>query len=512
VQWGETELDFLRRLADEHGCFLVTTGPAVEVRSEFVDKGHELVWGETLLEMTARARSVNHGITGASYDAKAKHTHRHHGVRQGPATLGGAARLVGAVAEIAKSYAGGGDPLFEEPYGRAATHADFKSLLRLESERAIGSAVLVECVSGKPGLLAGDMVNLIEGVDFKLPTSGKLGLVKVVHDFHDQHYVNRFVATPWKNFTNLQRPQRQELNGAVTAEVVETATDPDKMGRVKIAYRWQAGDHTNWARLVMPHAGNDRGVMFLPEVGDEVLVVFEQGDPERPLVIGSLWNGKDKAPEAKDDNSLKYIRTRSGNTILFREDDDGEAIDLFTPNGECSIQLNRPKSGDPIVTLFSEGDIELQAKGEIRMKSKTFQQNVESDSKRKIGGEESTETSKNLTLKAGMDLLLAGGMNAVLKGGINVESVAGAVNNVVGSLVHIQPPGFMGKQVQAKSVNIEDVDLGERKPPEAAEPERTADPATPRGTSLQEAGAGSRAGGDWRSEAAGGGTANPRGS
>lgn len=479
VQWGETELEFLRRLADEHGCFLVTTGPAVEIRSEFLDKGYDLVWGETLLELTARARTVNHGITGASYDPKEKHTHRHHGIRQPPATLGGAARLVSAVTDIARTHAGGGDPLFEEPYGRAATHADFKALLRLESERAIGGAVLVEGVSGKPGLLAGDLVNLVEGGDFTLPTSGKLGLIRVVHDFHDQHYVNRFVATPWKNFTGLDRPARRVLTGPVTAEVVETATDPDRMGRVKVAYRWQSGDSTNWARVVSPHAGNDRGVLFLPEVGDEVLVVFEQGDPERPLVVGALWNGKDRPPEAKDDNSVKWIRTRSGTTIRFHDDKQGEAIDLFTPRGECMLQLLH-KGGESILTLYSEGDIELQAKGEIRLKSRTFQQEVGSDSKRKIGGEESVETGRNLTLQAGMDLAMAGGLNAVLKGGINVESVAGAVNNVVGAMVHIQPPGFMGRQVQAKSVRIDDVRVGDLEPPAEARPQRTAEPATPR--------------------------------
>lgn len=480
VQWGETELDFLRRLADEHGCFLVTTGPSVEIRSEFLDKSYDLVWGETLLELTARARTVNHGITGASYDPKEKHTHRHHGVRQAPATLGGAAKLVAAVTDVARTHAGGGDPLFEEPYGRAATHADFKALLRLESERAIGAAVLVEGVSGKPGLLAGDLVNLIEGGDFTLPTSGKLGLVRVVHEFREQHYLNRFVATPWKNFTGLTRPPRQVLAGAVTAEVVETAKDPDKMGRVKVAYRWQTGgESTNWARVVSLHAGNDRGILFLPEVGDEVLVVFEQGDPERPLVVGALWNGKDRPPEAKDDNSVKWIRTRSGNTIKMQDDRRGQAITLYTPEAECAVQLLH-KEGESIVTVFSEGDIELQAKGEIRLKSQSFQQEVKGDSKRKIGGEESVDTGRNLTLKAGMDLGLSGGMNAVLKGGINVESVAGAVNNVVGAMVHIQPPGFMGKQVQAKSVQIKDVDMGEAKPPEEAQPQRTAEPATPR--------------------------------
>jgi phage baseplate assembly protein gpV len=356
-------------------------------------------------------------------------------------------------------------------------------MLKLESERAIGAAVLVEGVCGKPGLLAGDMVDLIEKKDFSLPTSGKLGLIKVVHKFHDQHYISRFVATPWKNFSSLTPPARRALTGPVTAEVIETAIDPDKMGRVKIAYRWQTGDNTNWARLAAPHAGNGRGIMFMPEVGDEVLVVFEQGDPERPVVVGFLWNGRDQPPEAEHDNLVKVIRTRSGLTITFRDEDQNETIDVSTPKGECVLQLKCGSgASDAIITLFSEGDIALEAKGEIRLKSKTFQQKVDSDSKRKIGGEESIETAKDLTLKAGMNLGLAGGMNAVLKGGMNVESVAGALNNVVGAMVHIQPPGFMGKQVQAKAVDVAEVDVGTRTPPEEAAPKRTTENATPRGS------------------------------
>jgi uncharacterized protein involved in type VI secretion and phage assembly len=252
---------------------------------------------------------------------------------------------------------------------------------------------------------------------------------------------------------------------------------------VKVAYRWQSGDNTNWARLAAPHAGNGRGIMFMPEVGDEVLVAFEQGDPERPVIIGSLWNGRDQPPEAEDDNLVKMIRTRSGLTITFRDEDRNETIDVSTPKGECVLQLKCGSSAsDAIITLFSEGDIALEAKGEIRLKSKTFQQKVDSDSKRDIGGEESTKTGKDLTLQAGMNIGLAGGMNAALKGGMNVESVAGALNNVVGSMVHIQPPGFMAKEVKAKPVQVTEVDVGDREPPEEAEPKRTTENATPRGS------------------------------
>ncbi len=169
VQWGESEMNFIRRLADEHGGFLVTNGAEPEIRTEFVDKGWELLWGDTLLEVTARARPANHGVAGASYDPKTKHTHVHAGVRQTPPWLGGAAKLVGAVGELARAAASEGDPGLEHPSAREVAHADFKASLRRESERDLGSAVLVEGAATLPGLAAGDLVTLIPGVNFQLP-------------------------------------------------------------------------------------------------------------------------------------------------------------------------------------------------------------------------------------------------------------------------------------------------------------------------------------------------------
>jgi hypothetical protein len=220
-------------------------------------------------------------------------------------------------------------------------------------------------------------------------------------------------------------------------------------------------------------------MMFIPEVGDEVLVGFEHGDPERPYVLGALWNGKDKPPENDEKNDAKRIITRSGNTIQLLDDDSEETIEIHTPEGKCLVQLTN-KGGNPIVTVHSEGDIVLDAKQEIRIKSKTFVQEVESDSKRKVGGEDVVDAGKNVTLKAGADAILNGGMNAVVKGGMNVESVAGAVNNVVGTLVHIQPPGFMPKPIMVPPIKVKSEDLGERTTPEKADPARTADPVAPR--------------------------------
>ncbi len=477
VQWGETEFEFLKRLADEAGCFLVTSGPQVEIRNEFVDKGWDLIWGESLIEVTARARPVNNGVTGASYDLKEKSTHAHAGIRSNPATLGGAAKLVATVNDLARGYAGGGDPILAEPFAVSTDHAEFKAKLRQESERAMGGALRVECVSGKPGLQAGDLVNLIEGKDFQLATTGKLGITRITNTFKDQQYLNRFEATPWKTFTSYQAPARVAIAGPIAAEVIDNE-DPSKMGRVRVQYRWSGGDEQSyWARLATPHTGNGRGMMFIPEIGDEVLVVFLAGDPEFPVVVGGLWNGLDQAPEPTSGNTAKRIITRSGNTIQLLDDDGAETIEVFTPEGKCMVQLT---NGDtPVITIKSGGDIALEAEGELRMKSKSFTQVVSGPSLKKVSGDDYLEVTGALTLKAGRDATL-NGMNVALKGNMNVESVAGALNAIVGGMVHVQPPGFAGKPVPTNQVKVDSTDLGTRTTPEDAVATRTADPDTPR--------------------------------
>jgi len=98
------------------------------------------------------------------------------------------------------------------------------------------------------------------------------------------------------------------LNGVVTG-VVTDVDDPQKIGRVKVQFEWLADDYvSDWARVAMPGAGPSRGMVWMPEVGDEVLVAFEHGDPRRPIVIGGLWNGTDTPPEYGQPNGQKNSR------------------------------------------------------------------------------------------------------------------------------------------------------------------------------------------------------------
>jgi uncharacterized protein involved in type VI secretion and phage assembly len=502
VQAGESEFEFLRRIADEEGCFLWTIGRQVEARDGFVDRGSELSWGNSLLEVTARATPVNPGCKGSAHQVDEKKDHIFHGVRKAPQWLSGAPRLVSKLQQLAKRAGGGGDPHLLDAPARATKLAEVKVALERESERQMGGALLIEGVSIQVGLLAGDLVKIADPGVFKLPTTGTLGLIEVTHRFKDQHYTNRFLATPWKGFTNLVAPGRPVMAGPVTAEVLEvTGTkeaddgDKKKMGRLRVRFRWQDKQCEQWVRVATPHAGNGRGFLMLPEAGDEVLVDFEHGDPERPVVIGALWNGSDRPPlldtESNDGaNDWKRLVTRSGNTIQIRDTKDDELIEIHSAHGKCLIQLLNKGGGDkPTITIHSEGSLLIEAKEEIHLKSKRFTHEVTGDAEvsiggkaaRKVAGEDYAEAGKNFIVKAGQDLLL-NGLNTSLKAGLIGEVVSGATTNIVGALVHIQPPGHVAKVAAPKTVPAPKApkDVKREGPRPLRGVRHSTDPATPR--------------------------------
>src|SRR5205807_6859560 len=83
----------------------------------------------------------------------------------------------------------------------------------------------------------------------------------------------------------------------VLVAIVTNNKDADIGGRVKVKYPWLGDEESHWARLITPMAGSGRGMYFLPEVGDEVIVALEHGDINHAYVVGGVWNGQDKPPK-----------------------------------------------------------------------------------------------------------------------------------------------------------------------------------------------------------------------
>ncbi len=190
------------------------------------------------------------------------------------------------------------------------------------------------------------------------------------------------------------------IAGVVVAVVTNTQ-DPEKLGRVKVRFPWLSdADESHWARVAAPMAGQGRGVYFPPEVDDEVLVAFEQGDVRFPYVLGGLWNGKDAPPDPNEggENNVRVIKSRSGHLIRLTDQDGKEKIEIVDKTGKNSIVFDAAAN---TVTVASDKDITLSApNGAIKLDAKSVEIKSSAEAKLESG--------------AGLDVKATGAMN--LKG------------------------------------------------------------------------------------------------
>lgn len=165
--------------------------------------------------------------------------------------------------------------------------------------------------------------------------------------------------------------------------VVTDVADPDGQGRVRIRLPWapDSGDgvYEAWARLATLMAGADRGTWFVPEVDDEVLAVFEGGDPQRPYVIGALWNGRDAPPRTMGArNDIRSIHSRNGVIVTFDDTDGKERLRLETPGGQIVTLSDGPgvvtvqDANGNTVTLDSSG-VTVQCAAKVTVSASTVE-------------------------------------------------------------------------------------------------------------------------------------------
>jgi uncharacterized protein involved in type VI secretion and phage assembly len=157
------------------------------------------------------------------------------------------------------------------------------------------------------------------------------------------------------------------MQSAMLAQVV-SLDDPEALSRVQVRLLAHDGvgeqDAPLWARVVAPFAGNDRGTFFLPEIDDEVLVVFVGGDTRHPLLIGGLWNGAAPPPagiEAGGVNRYKRIKSKHGVVITLDDQQGQETLTLATPGGQSVTLKDGP--GEITVEDANGNSIKLDSQG-----------------------------------------------------------------------------------------------------------------------------------------------------
>lgn len=183
--------------------------------------------------------------------------------------------------------------------------------------------------------------------------------------------------------TAMEAPAKEtqhETGGYIKGVAIALVTqnnDDEKLCRVKVSFPWHDQPRESyWARLSVPMAGNDRGVVMIPEVGDEVLVAFEREDLRFPYILGGLWNGQDKPPITNDDgnNDKRIIKSRDGHFLLYNDNSSsGEVILSHKNEGRIAFKKDgwvvEDKNGNKVEVNSNSGAMTIEAKGELNIKA-----------------------------------------------------------------------------------------------------------------------------------------------
>lgn len=442
VQNNQTDMEFLRARAARVGFRVVANGTKLSFRQaeSAPPSAPEQKLGETLLSFRPRLSAVGqpNTVQVRGWDPKTKQ-----------AVVGSATT---AVAPTAIGYGQAAGKAAQQAFSSAATltvasqpvatQAEAEKLAQALLNDIAGSFITAEgqCL-GEPAIKAG--VSLpIKGVGTRF--SGSYFVTATRHHYTaEQGYLTSFSVNGHAAsgmLATIDQPAAGAGVGGVVVGVVTNLNDPDKLGRVKVKYPWlDDTQESDWARLAQPGAGNGRGLFLPPEVNDEVLIAFEQGDFNRPYVIGGLWNTKDKPPAAavaEGKVTLRTLKTRAGHVIELGEDDGGNKgyILLKTATGRLitisdtdkQIQI---KSDKHTLTLDDQGQaVKIESGGTLELKG-SGQKLSFSQSGIEISG-----PGGKLQIATG-GIELTANTNLTMKGNANVDVQANAMLNIKSSAI-----------------------------------------------------------------------------
>jgi phage protein D len=371
LQNNQSNLEFLQARAKSLGYLVFVDGKTLHVLPPKADGGTiELKWAETLHEFHPRMTTVGQ-ITASTVRGWDPATRQ---AIVGQASNGngtpqvGEQRRPGALAHQAFNLEA---PLLtaDRPI-RSQGEAD--RLAQAMADRQASRFIEADgSCGGNAKIVAGASVHVTAVGD---RFSGTYLVTSAQHTYngHDG-YTTRFSISGQNPVTILSLLEPDPTRGPMAGLAIGIVTDnqdPDNQGRVKVKYPWLSPDHaSDWARVVVPGGGDQRGIEFLPEINDEVLVGFELGDVHHPYILGGLWNGQDKPPADGAVSGSKVqkrvIKSRTGHIVTLDDTDGGGGITIADRSGN-QIQLD---TGSNALKIKTQGDVTIEAQGNFSVKA-----------------------------------------------------------------------------------------------------------------------------------------------
>jgi len=417
LQDNRTDWEFLQDRAQRNGLELQVQGRKLVMKAppSVPAEGVELTYGDNLLSFRAQLAASEQvkEVEVRGWDPLKKQE-----------IVGTAKR--GDVTTEVEERSSGGDTAKKSFNDSARVVIAREHIVNLTQATALAQAALNELEQAfitAEGEAIGDP-RLRLGSELKIQNagqrfSGSYYVTGVTHSYGQDGYRNRFTISGRRptDVLSLLSPSpgggMQMLVGVVT----NNKDDEGDRGRVKVKLPTLGTDvESHWCRVVSPGAGAERGVQFLPEVDDEVLVVGS--DVNQLFVLGGLWNQKDQPPEVSSKNvaggqvERRIIKSRTGHTLILDDSSSSAGITIVDSTGSNKIVIDTQAKS---LTIEMDGDVKVTSKGSIELKA---QQDIKLEA---TGSLSFKSSSGGASIEAGTQLNLKANATATLQGGARTE-------------------------------------------------------------------------------------------
>ena len=401
-QYKESDFDFIRRLAHQYQEWMYFDGTKLIFgKPRKLADPIRLEYGTTLssldigLQTLARSEQVFSYHSGADREMQ----------RMTPDLAYGHDKLAGEA--FRASLGMFSKPARQHALPRISNETELVNYMGRKQAAETAETHYITAESQVPTLRVGSVISLyssfLERVgNLSEESLGNFIIIEITHEVSQgSYYKNRFKAIP-ATIKALPSPKvRMPLAETQMATVLSNA-DPQGKGRVRVRMNWQTdGMQTGWVRVMTPDGGSssdvksNRGFVFIPEVGDQVLLGFRHGDPARPYVMGSLFNGT-TGGGGLEGNHMKSLTTRSGHTIKLNDSLSSLGITIKDIKGN-SIHID--SVGDDII-INAKRNITINAGETFTVNAREMEVNIDRDIIEKIGKNKISTIGNKISLEA----------------------------------------------------------------------------------------------------------------
>ena len=406
-QYEESDFDFIRRLAHQYQEWMYFDGTKLIFgKPRKLADPIRLEYGTTLssldigLQTLARSEQVFSYHSGADREMQ----------RMTPDLAYGHDKLAGEA--FRASLGMFSKPARQHALPRISNETELVNYMGRKQAAETAETHYITAESQVPTLRVGSVISLyssfLERVgNLSEESLGNFIIIEITHEVSQgSYYKNRFKAIP-ATIKAMPSPKvRMPLAETQMATVLSNA-DPEGKGRVRVRMNWQTdGMQTGWVRVMTPDGGSssdvksNRGFVFIPEVGDQVLLGFRHGDPARPYVMGSLFNGT-TGGGGLEGNHMKSLTTRSGHTIKLNDSLSSLGITIKDIKGN-SIHID--SVGDDIIinakrniTINAGETFTVNCKNANILAEESINMNAEQDITSVSGESTSIQAGESLT-------------------------------------------------------------------------------------------------------------------